>query len=175
MNRREFLAVGSAGAAAALLPSKHFLAFAQNVAQNVDGHPLLFGVDYYPDQTPEHLWEEDAAAMAAAGVTNVRIAEFAWGLMEPQEGTFDFRWLDRAVNILHAHGISAILGTPSAAPPPWLTQKYPDVLMVNAQGVTLSPGTRRFTCPTNAMYRRLSDTIATEMAKHFASDRKSVV
>ncbi len=169
MNRREFLAVGSAGAAAALLPSKHFLAFAQNAAHSTDGHPLLFGVDYYPDQTPEHLWEEDGAAMAAAGVTNVRIAEFAWALMEPQEGTFDFRWLDRALSTLHAHGISAILGTPSAAPPPWLTQKYPEVLMVNAQGVTLSPGTRRFTCPTNATYRRLSDTIATEMAKHFAS------
>jgi beta-galactosidase len=169
MNRREFLAIGSAGAAAMISSRKPFLAFAQEAVDIAGKHPLLFGVDYYPDQTPEHLWEEDAAAMAAAGVTNVRIAEFAWALMEPREGSFDFRWLDRAVGILHAHGISAILGTPSAAPPPWLTQKYPEVLMVNAQGVTLSPGSRRFTCPTNATYRRLSDAIATEMAKHFAS------
>jgi len=44
---------------------------------------LLLGVDYYPDQTPEKLWEEDARMMAEAGLTNVRVAEFAWSLMEP--------------------------------------------------------------------------------------------
>ncbi|GGH12640.1 beta-galactosidase [Silvibacterium dinghuense] len=169
MNRREFLAAGSAGAVTFF--SAHHLAALSAAAPATSPivPPMLFGVDYYPDQTPEHLWEEDAAAMAAAGVTNVRIAEFAWGLMEPSEGTYDFRWLDRAVSILHAHNIGCILGTPSAAPPPWLTQKYPEVLMVNDKGVTLAPGTRRFTCPTNATYRRLSVNIATEMAKHFAS------
>jgi beta-galactosidase len=88
------------------------------------------------------------------GITNVRIAEFAWGLMEPKEGSFH---------------ISIILGTLSAAPPPWLTEKYPEVLMVNDRGLQLSPGTRRFTCPTHATYRRLSLTIATEMAKAFSA------
>src|SRR5207244_12655102 len=58
---------------------------------------LLLGVDYYPDQTPESLWEEDARMMAETGITNVRIAEFAWALMEPAEGKFDFPWLHRAV------------------------------------------------------------------------------
>ena len=80
--------------------------------------PLLLGVDYYPDQTPEHLWEEDARLIAEAGLTNVRVAEFAWSLMEPAEGKFVFAWLERAVKILHEHGIAVILGTPSAAPPP---------------------------------------------------------
>ncbi|MFT4111527.1 beta-galactosidase [Silvibacterium sp.] len=168
MNRREFFAVGTAGAAT-LFSARGFAALSAAPAASPSIPPLLFGVDYYPDQTPEHLWEEDAAAMAAAGVTNVRIAEFAWGLMEPSEGAYDFRWLDRAVAILHAHNIGCILGTPSAAPPPWLSQKYPEVLMVNEHGVTLAPGTRRFTCPTNTTYRRLSVNIATEMAKHFAS------
>jgi beta-galactosidase len=63
--------------------------------------PLLLGVDYYPDQTPEALWEEDARMMADFGFTNVRIAEFAWALMEPAEGKFDFAWLRRSVEILH--------------------------------------------------------------------------
>ncbi len=126
---------------------------------------LLFGVDYYPDQTPERLWEEDASQMAAAGITNVRIAEFAWGLMEPREGTYDFDWLLRSIAILHSHDIAVILGTPSAAPPPWLTQKYPEILMVDDHGMKLSPGARRFTCPTNATYRRLSVGIATKMAQ----------
>ncbi len=131
--------------------------------------PLLFGTDYYPDQTSEKLWEQDAAMMAAFGITNVRIAEFAWALMEPQEGQFDFAWLARAVKILTAHNIAVILGTPSAAPPPWLTAKYPEVMMVNDKGMTLNTGARRFTCPTNRTYRKLSLAVATEMAKTFAS------
>jgi beta-galactosidase len=110
---------------------------------------LLLGVDYYPDQTREALWEEDARMMADFDFTNVRIAEFAWGLMEPSEGKFDFAWLHRSIDILPKHNIAVILGTPSAAPPPWLTVKYPDVLEVKAQGQPLHPGGRRFTCPTN--------------------------
>jgi beta-galactosidase len=130
--------------------------------------PLLLGVDYYPDQTPESLWEEDARMMSQAGLTNVRVAEFAWALMEPSEGKFDFDWLQRSVDILHRNNIGVILGTPSAAPPPWLTAKYPDVVEVNEHGERLHPGGRRFTCPTNATYRRLSLSIATEMAHKFA-------
>ncbi len=129
---------------------------------------VLFGVDYYPDQTPESLWAEDVQMIADYGCTNVRMAEFAWSLMEPAEGRYELGWLERVVGMLHAKGVSTILGTPSAAPPPWLTQKYPEILEVNDQGVTLAPGTRRFTCPTNATYRRLSVAVATAMANHFA-------
>jgi beta-galactosidase len=132
---------------------------------------ILLGVDYYPDQTPESLWEEDARMMADMGFTNVRIAEFAWGLMEPSEGKFEFGWLHRAVEILHKHNIGVILGTPSAAPPPWLSAKYPDIFEVNAQGQRLRPGGRRFTCPTNPVYRKLSLAIATQMAKKFAETK----
>ena len=166
MNRRDFLA--SSAAAIAMGPAgKHLQALSAGFPQSSapGEHPLLFGVDYYPDQTPEHLWEQDAEQMAAAGITNVRMAEFAWALMEPQENTWDFDWLLRSIDILHRHGISVILGTPSAAPPPWLSQKYPEILMVDEHGVTLSPGTRRFTCPTNATYRELSVRVATHMAQ----------
>ena len=162
--------MGSAAAAAPFVArgSGSFLGFSEeNVS--LERIPLLFGADYYPDQTPEHLWEEDAQRMAAMGITNVRVAEFAWALMEPSEGRFDFAWLEHAIGILQGHGIAVILGTPSAAPPPWLTEKYPEILMVNDHGETLSPGARRFTCPTNATYRRLSLAIATEMAKRFAA------
>src|SRR5215471_16440566 len=131
--------------------------------------PLLLGVDYYPDQTPEKLWEEDARMIAEAGLTNVRVAEFAWGLMEPAEGKFDFAWLKRSLEILHKHAIAVILGTPSAAPPPWLSSKYPEILLVNKDGATVWPGGRRFTCPSNRTYRRLSLGMATEMAKTFAN------
>ena len=173
MNRRNFVLTGGASLAALQLlhGAKAFASVGQNTISPGDFAnvpPLLFGADYYPDQTPEHLWAEDAAHMAAFGITNVRIAEFAWSLMEPSEGSFDFAWLDRAVGILHTHGIGVILGTPSAAPPPWLSQKYPEIVEVNDQGLALLPGTRRFTCPTNKIYRQLSVKIATEMAQHYA-------
>src|SRR5579875_2504100 len=124
MNRRNFIATAGA-AIASITITERLNAVSRARLENVSPTPLLFGTDYYPDQTPEHLWEQDAAAMQAAGITNVRIAEFAWALMEPSEGSFDFAWLQRAVRILHAHNIAVILGTPSAAPPNWLTQRYP--------------------------------------------------
>lgn len=138
------------------------------LAEASDVETLLLGVDYYPDQTPEALWEEDARMIAAAGLTNVRIAEFAWALMEPSQGKFDFAWLRRAVDILHRNNIAVILGTPSAAPPPWLSARYPEILEVNAQGQKLHPGGRRFTCPTNKVYRRLALAVATQMAQAFS-------
>jgi beta-galactosidase len=168
ITRRELLArvsalVVAAGVRAPLL--------ARVLGKSAEAGPdglLLLGADYYPDQTPEKLWEEDARMIAEMGLTNVRVAEFAWSLMEPSEGKFDFAWLKRSVEMLHKHGIAVILGTPSAAPPPWLTEKYPDVVMVNDQGMPVLQGGRRFTCPTNKVYRGLSVAIATEMAKAFA-------
>ena len=166
VSRRAFLnrSMAALGAAAFRYP-----VWAQTNASAPGVSPLLLlGVDYYPDQTSEARWEEDAQMMADTGFTNVRIAEFAWALMEPAEGKFDFAWLRRAVQTLHKRDISVILGTPSAAPPPWLTARYPEIVEVNAQGEPLHPGGRRFTCPTNQTYRRLSLSIATEMARAFA-------
>lgn len=166
MNRRSFCQSVAATAAVSLrLPT-----WAQATSLTTAGNRILLGVDYYPDQTPESLWQEDAVLMAKAGINNVRLAEFAWALMEPAEGEFHFEWLQRAVRLLHAHGIDCILGTPSAAPPQWLSAKYPEVLLVNDQGVTMTPDSRRYTCPTNETYRRLSVAVATRMAQAFARE-----
>jgi beta-galactosidase len=167
ITRRAFLAhagtlLAAASLPAALRPEARAEGFAAPTTL-----PLLLGADYYPDQTPESLWEEDVRMIAEMGFTNVRVAEFAWSLMEPSEGKFDFAWLHSSVELLHKRDIQVILGTPSAAPPPWLTSKYPEVLMVDDAGMTISPGGRRFTCPTNKVYRRLSLAIATEMARSF--------
>ncbi len=165
LSRREFIGGGVAvmGSAGLRLP-----VWAQVTGAAGKATQLLLGVDYYPDQTPEALWEEDARMMADTGFTNVRIAEFAWALMEPSEGKFDFGWLRRAVQTLHKHNLAVILGTPSAAPPPWLSLKYPEIVEVNAEGQPLHPGGRRFTCPTNKVYRKLSLIIASAMARAFA-------
>ena len=165
--RREFLGGAFALMSAASIRLPLWARAVANVAAAPSSGQILLGVDYYPDQTPEALWEEDSRMMSDMGFTNVRIAEFAWALIEPSEGKFEFGWLHRAIQILHKHNIGVILGTPSAAPPPWLSAKYPDIFEVNAQGQRLRPGGRRFTCPTNPVYRKLSLAIATQMAKKF--------
>ena len=93
---------------------------------------MHLGTAYYPEhwvhpyagtpENPESRWDEDAALMVSAGLSVVRMGEFAWGLYEPEEGKQDFAWMRRAIDVMGRHGLQVILGTPTAAPPVWLTQ-----------------------------------------------------
>ena len=94
--------------------------------------PLLLGTAWYPEQWPEAHWDADLTLMQRSGVHMVRVAEFAWSRMEPEEGNYDFDWLDRAITAAAKHNIYTVIGTPTAAPPAWLTQKYPETLRMNA-------------------------------------------
>ena len=94
----------------------------------------FFGVDYYPEHWPEARWEEDARLMQEMGITAVRLGEFSWVKFEPREGEYHFEWLDRALDVLYRHGIRAILGTPTAAPPAWLIEAHPEYLPVDSRG-----------------------------------------
>lgn len=135
---------------------------------------FLFGVDYYPEQWPESYWERDAERMQAAGVNVARIGEFAWSLMEPQEGKFDFSLFDRAIAALARHNIKVIMGTPTATPPKWLTHKYPEVLHVFVNGQRANDQSRRHYCYNSPTYRRLSKRIVEELAKHY-KDNSNIV
>ena len=128
---------------------------------------MKLGVCYYPEHWPRERWPIDAAMMREAGLTVVRIAEFVWQLMEPAEGQFAWDWLDEAIATLAAAGLEVVLGTPTAAPPAWLTHDYPDVLPVDAQGRTRNSGTRRHYCPTSPTYRRHSERIVRAMAERY--------
>ena len=130
---------------------------------------LYFGADYYPEQWPESRWAEDVRLMKEAGFNVVRLAEFAWSKMEPQGGRFDFDWLDRAIVLLAENGISVVLGTPTASPPPWLMSKQDDLYLVNEAGVRLPYGNRREYCPNHPLYHEHSRHIVTAMADHYAA------
>src|SRR5215471_11264960 len=96
--------------------------------------PLLLGTAWYPEQWPESRWEADLTLMQQAGIHMVRVGEFAWSRMEPEEGHYDLDWLDHAIAAAARHNISTVIGTPSAAPPAWLTQKYPESLRTLEDG-----------------------------------------
>jgi beta-galactosidase len=135
---------------------------------------LHFGVSWYPEQWPESGWDADLARMKSAGFNTIRLGEFAWSRMEPEEGRFDFDWLDRAIAAAEKQGFEIVLGTPTAAPPAWLTEKYPDVLRVDEVGKRAVHGGRRHFSFASARYRRLAARIAAEMASHYGH-RASVI
>jgi beta-galactosidase len=129
---------------------------------------MYYGADYYPEHWPRERWERDAELMAEAGINLVRVAEFAWALMEPEPGRYDYAWLDEALDVLAQRGIQAVMCTPTAAPPAWLCQQYPDTLLVQRNGRRVEFGMRRQYCPTSARYRQLSRQITTAMAQRYA-------
>ena len=126
-----------------------------------------YGVSWYPEQLPESGWDADLALMHKAHISYVRVAEFSWAVIEPAEGNYNFGWLDRAITRAAAHGIRVVIGTPTAAPPAWLTTKYPDVLAVEADGRPAHHGWRRQYSVASARYRILSAGIAARLAQRY--------
>lgn len=128
---------------------------------------IFFGGDYNPEQWPEETWLEDVALMREAGVNLVSLGIFSWVRLEPQPGEFDFAWLDRLMDLLHANGIAVNLATPTAAPPAWMIGLHPDMLPVNADGVTLWQGSRRHYCPHHPEYHNYARRIARMLAERY--------
>ena len=127
------------------------------------------GCCYYPEQWPEEVWADDARRMVAMGLTYVRIAEFAWALMEPEEGRYDWGWLDRAVEVLNTAGLKIVLCTPTATPPKWLTDRYPQVLRHEADGLPNKHGGRRHYSVASATYRGISDRITQAIVDRYGT------
>ncbi|GHJ93940.1 beta-galactosidase [Streptomyces sp. NE5-10] len=130
---------------------------------------LAFGGDYNPEQWPESVWQEDVRLMREAGVTMVSVGIFSWALLEPEPGRYDFGWLDRVLDLLHAHGVRVDLGTPTVAPPAWFYRAHPEALPVTADGVRLAYGSRGAICPSSPAYREAAVRITTELARRYAA------
>lgn len=128
---------------------------------------LHLGAAYYPEHWPEERWAEDIRMMKEAGFTVVRMGEFAWSQYEPVEGEYHFDWLDKAITLLAENGIRTVLGTPTAAPPAWLTQKYPETLAVDENGARLEHGNRCHYCVNSQDYHQRSERIVKAMGEAF--------
>jgi beta-galactosidase len=132
--------------------------------------PLYLGTAWYPEQWPESRWDADLTLMEKAHIHFVRITEFAWSTMEPSEGHYDLDWVERAVRMAEKHHIAVVLGTPSAAPPAWLTSKYPETLRTMENGRKDEHGNRQQFNWANARYRELAGKMAEQMALRFGHD-----
>jgi beta-galactosidase len=136
---------------------------------------MYFGTDYHPEHwvypfagtpdDPEARWRRDVELMVSAGVNVVRIGEFVWGLCEPREGEYDFKWLKRVMDLMAEPDIKVVLSTPTAVPPLWLTKKHPEILPVNEQGLPLHAGTRHTCCLNSDLYWDFSKKIVRAMAE----------
>lgn len=130
---------------------------------------LVYGGDYNPDQWLEYpdILEEDIRLMKKAHVNTVSLGIFAWAKLEPQEGVYDFDWMEEIINRLYENGISVFLATPSGARPHWLADRYPEVLRVNEMRQRNIFGQRHNHCYTSPIYRQKVRQINMKLAERF--------
>jgi beta-galactosidase len=133
---------------------------------------LRLAVPYYFEQWPRERWETDAQLMVDAGITLVRMAEFAWSVLEPSRGKHDFSKLDEAIRVFASHGIGIILCTPSAAYPPWLHALHPDIHQMRSNGLLKEYGMRQDACKNHPGYRRAVMKLVGLMAARYGRDER---
>jgi beta-galactosidase len=131
---------------------------------------MRIGVYYYPEQWPADQWERDLRNIAALGFEFTHFAEFAWDFLEPSDGTFDFAWLDRAIDLASRNGLKVILCTPTPCPPAWMGEKYPEIYLVNGDGRRLEHGTRANGSLANPVFVRYTNRIGAELGRRYGRD-----
>ncbi len=131
---------------------------------------LRIGAAYYPEQWPEEYWKEDIRLMREAGFNTVRMGDFAWSTLEPEEGRYELGWLERAISALGEAGIDTVLCTPTAGPPAWLVSKYPDILPVDENGRRVQFGNRCHYCVNSPEFHGAAQGLVSVMAKGFGTN-----
>ncbi len=122
------------------------------------------GVAYYPEAWPADRWDEDIQLMLAAGINLVRMGEFAWARLEPEDNRFELDWWVGICERFRRAGIDILACTPSAAPPAWLTRNYPECVAMDDHGRRHPHGSRRHYCPSSPRYRELANRVTARLA-----------
>jgi len=147
-----------------------FLHLSFNVpAQPARFPTILYGVSYYQEYMPYERIEKDVKLMHDAAISVVRLGESTWSLFEPEEGRFEFAWMDRIIDRMHEAGIKVILGTPTYSIPAWMAKRHPELFVERIDGTKGSYGIRQNFDITNATYLYYSERIIRKMMEHFAN------
>ncbi|WP_198513506.1 beta-galactosidase [Confluentibacter lentus] len=135
---------------------------------------ITTGIYYYPEHWNENQWERDIKNIADMGYEFVHLAEFAWYKMEPIEGTFDFTWLDKVVNLCVKNNLKIVMCTPSATTPTWMRVNYPETFIMDGHYIRAENGTRGLGSTVNPKYRMFVGRIVAEIAKRYGQNKHVV-
>ncbi len=150
-------------------------AFAQNPERFFNPKDLTqVGVYYYPEHWDSTQWERDFQNMAKMGFEFTHFAEFAWAQLEPSEGHYDFKWLDRSIQLADKYHLKVILCTSTATPPVWLVREHPDVLATNEDGTKMDHGARQHATFSSNYYRTYSMKMIEQLAKRYGKDPRVI-
>lgn len=130
---------------------------------------ITLGVCYYPEQWPQDMWQSDLRRMKAHGIEVVRVFEFAWSVIEPKEGIWDFSLFDDFLALAESEKMQVIMGTPTATPPAWLTHAHPEVLNAKQDGTLYRHGHRRHYNYNSPVYHAYAQRVVTKLAERFGN------
>ena len=172
LSRRRFVQGALAGGTLLALPGR--LLAADRYPAVIERFPhILHGGDWNPEQWLDEpgIIDEDFRLMEKAGCNTFSVGIFSWSHLEPQEGKFTFEWLDRILDGIAARGWNAFLATPSGAKPRWMSEKYPEVRRINADGKREPHGTRHNHCFTSPVFRKKVRLINTRLAARYRAHK----
>lgn len=131
---------------------------------------MRLGADYYPEHWERERWQTDIEMMHQAGIEIVRIGEFDWSLYEPREGEYHFEWMDEILDFMQKNDMKVVLGTPSATPPKWMTDKYGDeIYQADIHGNSKIFGTRKHYCFNSDIYREQNRILTEKIASRYGN------
>lgn len=130
---------------------------------------FIHGADYNPEQWihQKEIWDEDMKLMKEANCNEMSVGIFSWASLEPEEGKYDFSFLDEIMDKIYENGGRVVLATPSGARPRWLAEKYPEVLRLREDGHRERFGARHNHCYTSPLYRKKVHMINTKLAERY--------
>ncbi|MGA7970380.1 MAG: beta-galactosidase [Terriglobales bacterium] len=131
---------------------------------------ILYGAAYYEEYMPYDRLERDVQLMQQAGISVVRMGESSWGLWEPQDGHFEFAWMDRVIDRMQQAGIKVILGTPTYSVPAWMYKEHPEIFIKRFDGKTITFGYRQNTDLMNPTYRSYCERVIRKLLEHYKNN-----
>jgi len=134
----------------------------------------MYGSAYYPEAWDRKEIDKDLDKMVEIGLNCVRIAEFAWEIMQPNKDTYDFSLFREVVDKCKARGISVIMCTPSHIPPRWMGELDSNFYVLTSEGKRLHHQGGCHVCNNNQTYRTYLEKFMEKMAQEFAKDENII-
>ena len=135
---------------------------------------VLYGAAFYEEYMPYDRLDKDVDLMQQAGISVVRVGESTWSLWEPQDGHFDYAWMDRIIDRLHRAGIQVVLGTPTYSIPAWMYKEHPEILVTKLGGEKATFGLRQNMDISNPAFRFYSERVIRKICEHY-KDNPAVI